>query len=142
MVTNAVWVWCLNNVDSQGAPTAMQYYPGDQYVDWVGADGYNWGTSDGDHTWESFYEVFRDIYAKITVTGKPVIIGEMAADEVGGDKAGWIAQVVPTLKDKFPAIKAVVWFDVEKERHWQIGSSQQALAAYRKLAKEAYFNLK
>lgn len=141
-VTNAVWVWCPNNVDSQGEPTAMQYYPGDKYVDWVGVDGYNWGTSDSDHTWETFYDVFKEIYSKISATGKPVIIGEMASDEAGGEKAGWISEIFPTLKDKFPAIKAVVWFDVDKERHWQINSSPKALDAYRKLAGNAYFNFK
>lgn len=139
--TNAVWVWCPNNVDSPDAPTAMQYYPGDAYVDWVGADGYNWGTSDSDHEWETFYHVFKDIYAKIAATGKPVMIGEMASDEVGGDKAKWISEVIPTLKNQFPAIKAVVWFDVDKERHWQINSKQKSLDAYRLMAKDPYFNL-
>ena len=139
--TNAVWVWCPNNVDSPDAPTAMQYYPGDTYVDWVGADGYNWGTSDSDHEWETFYNVFKDIYTKIAATGKPVIIGEMASDEVGGDKAKWISEIIPTLKNQFPAIKAVVWFDVDKERHWQINSTQKSLDAYRNMAKDPYFNI-
>lgn len=139
-VTNAVWVWCPNNVDLQGGAAAMRYYPGDKYVDWVGADGYNWGTSDEDHAWETFDEVFSDIYSKIAVTGKPIIIGEMGSDEVGGDKAKWLSEVIPTLKNRFPAIKAVVWFDIDKERHWQINSSQRSLAAYRTMAKDIYFN--
>ncbi|MBB6273815.1 hypothetical protein HDF26_004288 [Pedobacter cryoconitis] len=138
--TNVVWVWCPNNVDSPGGPTAMQYYPGDVYVDWVGVDGYNWGTSNSDHEWETFYQVFKEIYAKIAATGKPVIIGEMASDEVGGDKAKWISEIIPTLKSQFPAIKAVVWFDVDKERHWQINSKQNSLDAYRLMAKDPYFN--
>lgn len=139
-VTNAVWVWCPNNVDSPGQPTSMQYYPGDKYVDWVGADGYNWGTSNADHEWETFYDVFKNIYSKISATGKPVMIGEMGSDEIGGDKAEWISQIIPTLKDKFPAIKAVIWFDVDKERHWQINSSQKTLEAYRTMAKDPYYN--
>ncbi|SEA65228.1 glycoside hydrolase family 26 protein [Pedobacter hartonius] len=138
--TNAVWVWCPNNADEPGTPAVMQYYPGNAYVDWVGADGYNWGTSDSDDEWETFYQVFEDIYSKISVTGKPMMIGEMASDEIGGDKAKWISQIVPTLKEKFPAIKAVVWFDVVKERHWQINSSQTTLNAYRAMAKNPYFN--
>src|SRR4051794_20486250 len=46
--TNVVWAWCPNNEDDPGSPPAMNYYPGDQYVDWTGIDGYNWGTSDPD----------------------------------------------------------------------------------------------
>lgn len=138
--TKVVWVWCPNNVDSDGQPGAMRYYPGKSYVDWVGADGYNWGTSQAGFVWQSFDEVFQDIYAKIAQTGKPVMIGEMASDEIGGSKAEWISQVAPSLKTHFPAIKAVVWFDVDKERHWRIDSSTNALAAYRSCAKDPYFN--
>lgn len=68
------------------------------------------------------------------------MIGEMGSDEIGGDKAKWISQIVPTLKEKFPAIKAVIWFDVDKERHWQINSTKQALEAYQTMAKDPYFN--
>jgi hypothetical protein len=138
--TNAVWVWCPNNVDSDGESPAMNYYPGDNYVDWVGADGYNWGTSDADFEWQSFHDVFKDIYSKIAITGKPVMIGEMASDETGGNKAKWINDVIPTLKNHFPAIKAVIWFDTEKERRWQINSSNVSLQAYKNLARDAYFN--
>ena len=137
---NVVWVWCPNNVDSPGQPKAMRYYPGDTYVDWVGADGYNWGTSSPDFEWQSFASVFQDIYSQIVKTGKPVMIGEMASDEVGGSKADWIAQIVPTLKTRFPAIKAVVWFDIDKERHWLINSSPSTAKAYASYAKDPYMN--
>ncbi|WP_410586406.1 glycoside hydrolase family 26 protein [Amycolatopsis sp. lyj-23] len=138
--TNVVWVWCPNNTDSAGGPPAMSYYPGDEYVDWTGIDGYNWGNSDADFDWQSFHDVFADSYARLTEVGKPIIIGEMASDEAGGDKGRWIDDVVPTLKQSFPSIKAVVWFDVDKERHWQINSSATSLAAYRRMAKDPYLN--
>ena len=138
--TNVVWAWCPNVTDSAGAPPAMAYYPGDDYVDWTGVDGYNWGTSVQGFTWQSFNDVFADIYPQLAAKGKPIIIGEMASDEVGGSKAGWIDNVVPTLKTTFPLIKAVVWFDVDKERHWQINSSPESLASYQRMAQDPYFN--
>lgn len=138
--TNVVWAWCPNVTDSDGAPPAMDYYPGDAYVDWVGVDGYNWGTSDPDFGWQSFHDVFADIYPQLAATGKPIIIGEMASDEVGGSKAQWIDDVIPTLKNDFPQIKAVVWFDIDKERHWEINSSPESLAAYQRMAQDPYFN--
>ena len=138
--TNVVWAWCPNVTDSEGAPSMMSYYPGDQYVDWTGVDGYNWGTSDPDFTWQSFKDTFSATYAKLAAKGKPVIIAETASDEVGGSKAAWIAGIVPALKTKFPLIKAVVWFDVDKERHWQINSSASSLTAYQRMAKDPYFN--
>ena len=138
--TNVVWAWCPNVTDSSDAPSTMSYYPGDSYVDWTGVDGYNWGTSDPDFEWQSFNDLFADIYKKLAAKGKPIIIGEMASDEVGGSKAKWIDSIVPTLKNKFPLIKAFVWFDIDKERHWQINSSASSLAAYARMAKDPYLN--
>lgn len=139
-VTNVVWAWCPNNTDSADAPPAMDYYPGDQYVDWTGVDGYNWGTSKPGFSWQSFEEVFATIYDQLAKVGKPIIIGETASDETGGDKGQWISDVVPTLQQRFPLVKALVWFDVDKERQWQISSSPSSLDAYRRLAKDPYFN--
>jgi hypothetical protein len=76
----------------------------------------------------------------LAAKNKPILIGEMASDENGGDKAQWIDALVPTLRDQFPMIKAVVWFDVDKERHWQINSSPSSLAAYVKFAADPYMN--
>jgi len=138
--TNVVWAWCPNVTDSPDAPSTMSYYPGDSYVDWTGVDGYNWGTSDPNFEWQSFKDLFADIYAKLAAKGKPIIIGEMASDEAGGSKAQWIDSVVPTLKSRFPLIKAFVWFDIDKERHWQINSSPSSLASYARMAKDPYLN--
>ena len=138
--TNVVWAWCPNNEDAGGTPAAMDYYPGDQYVDWTGIDGYNWGTSDPDFGWQTFRDVFAGLYPRLAAKGKPIIIAEMASDEAGGSKATWIDDVVPTLKNDYPLIKAIVWFDVDKERHWQINSSASALSAYQKMAADPYLN--
>jgi hypothetical protein len=64
----------------------------------------------------------------------------MASDETGGSKASWSGAVIPTLKSTYPLIKAIVWFDVDKERHWAINSSSSALTAYHKMAKDPYLN--
>ncbi len=72
--------------------------------------------------------------------GKPILIGEMASDEVGGSKAQWIDAIVPTLRADFPQIKAFVWFDIKKERQWEINSSTTALASYSKMALDPFMN--
>jgi beta-mannanase len=139
--TNVVWVWAPNVTDVDGTNhTTMAYYPGDAYVDWTGVDGYNWGSSDPDFEWQSFHEVFADIYPLLAAKGKPILIGEMASDEVGGSKAAWIGGIVGTLENDFPLVKGFVWFDIEKERKWQIDSSPAALAAYQQLASDPYMN--
>ena len=39
------FVWSPNYI-SNIYPHYSHYYPGDDYVDWVGVDGYNWGSGD------------------------------------------------------------------------------------------------
>lgn len=137
--TNVVWAWCPNVTDTHGGnKTTMDYYPGDSYVDWTGVDGYNWGTNN--NGWQSFQEVFKNIYPLLAAKNKPIIIGEMSSAEGGGNKAEWIDQIVPTLRTKFPLIKALVWFDINKERDWRINSSPAAEAAFIRMANDPYFN--
>jgi beta-mannanase len=139
--SNVVWAWCPNVTDVDGTnATTMSYYPGDAYVNWTGVDGYNWGTSVAGLDWQSFHDIFVNIYPLLAAKGKPIIIGEMASDEMGGSKAQWIDGIIPTLQTDFPMIKAIVWFDMDKERHWQINSSAAPLAAYVRYANDPYMN--
>lgn len=136
---NVVWVWAPNNVDSEDAPAALDYYPGDDYVDWTGIDGYNWGTAEAGFQWQSFEEVFRDLYDDLHALGKPIIIGETASADEGGNKQEWIGEIAPTLQNEFSDIRAVVWFDVNKERDWRVRSSSASLSAFRELAADPLF---
>ena len=65
---------------------------------------------------------------------------QMASAEGGGDKGQWIDQMIPTLESAFPLIKAVVWFDVDKENDWRISSSSGSEAAFKRMAIDPYFN--
>lgn len=130
-VQNVKWVWSPNV--QEGAKYQMApYFPGDEYVDYVGLDGYNWGTNNGE-TWQTFEQVFSNSYAIATqLTNDPVIVTETSSSESGGSKAEWIrTSFMQTIPQKFPRISAVVWFDKAKEDDWRINSSQASLEAYR-----------
>ncbi len=138
--TNVRWVWSPN-IEFAGSTPLDQLYPGDDYVDWVGLDGYNWGTSQDGKVWESFENLFLPSYQRlITLTAKPMMIAEMAATELGGDKAAWIQDAFLTqLPVTFPRVRALVWFNEHKETDWRVSSSATALAALRAAANDAYF---
>jgi hypothetical protein len=137
--TNVIWAWCPNVTDINGGnKNTMDYYPGDAYVDWTGVDGYNWGTKNGG--WQTFRQVFQKIYPLLAARKKPIMIGEMSSAQVGGNKAKWIDEIIPTLRASFPLIKCVVWFDINKEADWRISSSPESEAAFIRMAKDPYFN--
>jgi hypothetical protein len=137
--TNVIWAWCPNVTDTTGGNrSTMDYYPGDSYVDWTGVDGYNWGTKNGG--WQTFHEVFKDIYPLLAAKKKPILIGEMSSAEAGGGKGKWIDEIIPTLRTSFPLIKGLVWFDINKEADWRISSSPASEAAFIRMANDPYFN--
>ncbi|MBN2530749.1 MAG: hypothetical protein JXR76_30455 [Deltaproteobacteria bacterium] len=140
-VDNIIWLWCPNVTDEPRTDwnATMNYYPGDDYVDWTCVDGYNWGTAGGGG-WQSFKDVFKNIYPKLADKQKPIMIGEMASAEGGGDKASFIENIVPTLQKDFPLIKSLVWFDINKETDWRISSSAQSEAAFIEMAAHPYMN--
>jgi hypothetical protein len=133
--TNVKWVWSPN-VDYDGTYPFAAYFPGDEWVDYVALDGYNWGTSgQGPDQWQSVSEVFSSAYAKLTqMSGRPVMIAETSSSEIGGDKAAWIRQgFLSEIPQRFPRVTDVVWFDRDMELDWRIDSSSASLAAYREV---------
>jgi hypothetical protein len=132
--TNVRWVWCPNTLPE--GRDFRPFYPGDAYVDYVGLDGYNWGTAIPEARWLSFTQTFqRSYHMLLALTRKPVIIGEMASSEVGGNKAAWITSAyLREIPATFPRLVAVVWFDEDKETDWRVNSSGSSLAAYRRVA--------
>jgi len=129
---NVRWVWSPNVTDQPNAPSnAMErYYPGDAYVDVLALDGYNWGTTASWSTWRSFDQIFARPYARITALGpQPVWITEVASSSQGGDKAGWVADMLDSTA--FPRIQALVWFNQNKEADWRIDNSTAVVQAAR-----------
>ncbi|CAN5853152.1 hypothetical protein BH24ACT3_BH24ACT3_14870 [soil metagenome] len=145
---NVAFVWCPNawafDVSLQNA---MQWYPGGQYVDWVCADGYNWAPTWEHADWTSFETVFANFYDWAAGTGKPIMIGEFGAMERNpGEKAAWIQGVRSTVKARFPAIKALVYYDEHRCEDdarcydWSLDSTSASYSAWNTLARDPYFN--
>ena len=140
--TNVLWVFCPNvdSVPGDAWNTWTNYYPGDAYVDWMGFDGYNWGTTQTTSAWQTFPSMASRIYPSIAAKGKPIMIPETASAEQGGNKAQWIAAILPALQSSFPAIKAFAWFEMNKETDWRVESSQAAAQSFIAFANAPYMN--
>ena len=105
----------------------------------IALDGYNWGTLTEWGIWQDFADIFEDGYDIVkSLSSKPLMIGEIGCTEFGGDKAAWINNMFSILQSRFERIKAIIWFDVDKECDWRICSSNSALNAFRSKAQEFF----
>lgn len=140
--SNVVWVWSPNALPDGAA--FDQFYPGDQYVNWVGMDGYNAGIAPSPNAaggWHSLADEFRATYADLTVLAPsiPVLVGETASSSEGGDKAAWITRAFSDVPTLFPRVGAIIWFEANKEQDWRVESSQTTLAAFRQAATSSLY---
>ncbi len=130
--TNVGWIWDPNAAWNSST-TYQAYYPGDAWVDWVGMDGYNFGTTTSDG-WLSPLQIFSGSYASLrALTHKPIIIEETASAEAGGSKAAWITSLETDIPKDLPAVHALVWFNIDKETDWRVNSSPAALKSFQQL---------
>ena len=141
---NVKFVWAPMNYSYPDEPWNdwTKAYPGDDYVDWIGFDGYNWGTTQSWSQWTAFKYMFRDqarLARKLWPT-KPIMIAEFGCAEQGGDKAAWIKEIPGYLKTSMRHIDAIIWFDIKKETDWRINSSEKSLAAFRQIMKDPIFS--
>jgi hypothetical protein len=134
---NVAWVWSPNWNSSPDKPwnVMARYYPGDEYVDWVGVSGYNLDR-------QTPRQLFDGVYAEYGMR-KPLMISEVGAVDRGGStKADWIERFAEWVT-QHPAVAAVVWFDTDTHpdvsEKWRIDSNPEALAAFKSMALDPYF---
>lgn len=141
--SNVKFVWCIDawgRGPGDGAKGRWNYfgnyYPGDNYVDWVGADGYQWPSTN----YNTFGAIFDDtaLAANFLTTmknehpTKPVIIGEMGVSTRDSRAAQWIADAYQSIRTKYTNVKAVTWFNKNQDgSDWALVSGSAQTNAYR-----------
>ena len=135
-------VWAVNHFSEGPGSTFTGTYPGDRYVDYVGLDGYNWG-SRAPWGWQSFDTIFREAYCAVTVVSpRPVLIAETASSGSGGDKAQWVTTLIAKSQE-YDRLRGIVYFNDAKQESevqggmdWPLQSDPDAVRAYSKAAKQ------
>jgi beta-mannanase len=131
---NIRWVWCPNTAYPGSTPFEA-VWPGARYVDWMCLDGYNWGESRASG-WTWMRGLLQpSVRALAEISSKPIMIGETASSEKGGDKALWILRGFRRIADDMPQVKAVVWFNKAQDgADWPVDTSRRSLQAFRTMA--------
>lgn len=139
---NIEWVFHAQNYSWPVASwnSIKSYYPGDDYVDWLGLSVY--GKQFARWDWLKFDTVMRKPYheiAKLHPT-KPIMLAEWGVGEFprDGSKAAFFDEAFAAMKRDYPRLKAAVYW----HERWQnsnllysnlrINSSPHSLAAYQR----------
>ncbi len=140
-VYNVLWVWSPQ-------PSHLQYkayYPGDEYVDWIGVGALNYGEVASWSHWWSFKEIFGNYYDRLDAFRKPLMITEMGSLVVGGSREKWFKDAFTDLPKKYPDLKALLFFDnssdnttLNKSLDWSIINDSLSLKAIRKAIKTTW----
>lgn len=148
--TNVKWIWSPSYVSfpADAWNDYHNYYPGDDYVDWIGIVGYNWGASrsDSNFEWDTFDALYRDflVDAANRYPAIPVMLADYASvEDDGGDKAAWITEIFQRAP-QHPNLKAAIWFNYNAPEYtpppqFMIDSSPDALLAYQTAIQNPYF---
>ncbi|MGI4866293.1 MAG: glycoside hydrolase family 26 protein [Janthinobacterium lividum] len=103
--TNVVWVW-----GPHPAYTFAEYYPGDAFVDWVGAGTLNYGTVAIWSQWWSFADIFGKYYPQLASYKKPIMITEFGCLKVGGSRSQWFKEALTDMPTKYPLVKSLIFY--------------------------------
>lgn len=123
--TNVSFVWCPALSGRDPAP----YYPGADYVDWIGVDGY-------DHTGAgTFASVFGAYVGTWSQQGKPIMVAETGSP--ADNQVAYLQSVEEDLPS-MPSVRAVVYFDaVGPLQDWRL--TPAGLTAFAQLAGSPVF---
>jgi len=127
-VPNVTWLWTVSQVSKRTGPLRA-YWPGAQYVDWVGIDGYYVTRAP---TFEAAFA--PTIRAARELTRDPILLSEVGI----GLPAGQAREI----GDLFAGIRryhltGLVWFDVTRRggisaQDWRLEGHRAALGVFRR----------
>ncbi|MHC1706496.1 MAG: glycoside hydrolase family 26 protein [Bacteroidales bacterium] len=131
-VHNVLWIWSPH--PSYGYFDA--FYPGKDYVDYVGVNVLNYGTAVTWSKWWTFKEIFGTHYKELSKFEKPMMITEFGCLAVGGDRAKWFSEAMASLSIEYPAVKSILFFHFSDDRtttqksvDWTFNQDQAVLKA-------------
>lgn len=142
--SNVKFVWSPYTSDvgtNTGAePNQMaSYYPGDDVVDVMALDGYNWGDTNGG--WLTFSQLFEQGYdtLKSLPSTDPIWIAEVGCAPDGAplatSKAAWVSDMwAQANTPAWSRLKAISWFNFDGrtfgQRDWRANADLTVAAAF------------
>lgn len=140
-VKNVTWAFHINynSTPSDEWNKPINYYPGDEYIDWIGFSVYG-AQKPTDH-WYDWYSLINPVYKDICEisASKPIAIFEFGVTETKNnwEKSGWVRDAFASIiHGNFPRVKMISWWHSDFQNsdgsmtYMRIDSSPEALNEY------------
>lgn len=126
--SNVKWLWQVNSLSSRTSPVRA-WWPGAQYVTWVGISGYYYVPG------ATFDNIFNPVVSAVRqFTNDPILIAETGVGPQAGQARG--------IRDLFAGLRlqhdiGLVWFDqhsyggIYKGEDWRLEDNPAAMSAFR-----------
>ena len=109
---NVLWVWSPHI----SMPWFEYYYPGPEFVDWIGIGVLNYGNVATWSRWWSFHQIVEKAYPTLLKLNKPIIVSEFGTVTRGGNAYEWYRQAFYHLDHTYSrGIRAVIFFNQEDD---------------------------
>ncbi len=144
------WSFEVGDIHPDDRRIAEKWYPGDNYVDYVSVQEYNWATCrDNNDSWESLEDGLEPFmrFAR-EHPSKELIVAEFGTPEgKAGQKGDWFDDARSLFKggeyrDRFAAILYFHYDDAPNGNpgcNWWLDSSTDSLNAARRLANDSFY---
>lgn len=125
-VQNVRFAWTVSAVPDPEAPgnALRRYYPGDEYVDYIGVDGFNFN-----EPYLTYTKIFSATLDSMRQYNKPVLLLSIGC-AAGPKKAEWIVDTLAVQIPNEPLIHGWVWFNLLKEKDWRVDADDASFAAF------------
>ncbi len=114
---NITWAFHANNQDipDEAWNRLEQYYPGDEWVDWIGVSVYGAGTP-MEEEWLEFRDMMDEVYPRLAALSadKPIVILEFGVTSGNplGDQAVWAENALTDLlAARWPRVIGFSWWN-------------------------------
>ncbi|MDB5021972.1 MAG: cellulose synthase [Pedobacter sp.] len=112
-VNNIIWVW--NPWKAEAIDT---YFPGMEFVDWIGVTNLNYGLNGAGKKWSSMQELYEPFHQnRLLRSGLPVMLSEFGSERSAGNQSKWINDGIRAISTRYPEVKAVVMFNSSMDKN-------------------------
>ena len=148
---NVAFFWCPNATNAAGR-SFLESWPGDDWTQYVGIDGYKW-SNDGGGSMRGMFEnpirTLRNLPSRSAAGGtsnKPIIIGEtgIAAGGLQSNRAAWIREGYRELQARWGKLYGITYFNIDMsvingQPNWTLAGRPSILGAYRNIVNDPAF---